>query len=144
MTLLAATPPPVDLVLCEFSGAVAAHIAASGRAVLACDLSPPEQVPGLYYQGDVRDIIRAYAFDRCVAHPPCEHQTVSASRYIADKALDGRLFWGSAFVLFCHCAGSVNLTEQPRTFWNLFYPARAQVVHPYHFGDDRKLSLIHI
>ena len=138
LALLAATPPPVDLVLCEFSGAVAARIAASGRTVLACDSSPPERVPGLFYQGDLRDIVGAYDFDRCIAHPPCEHQTISASRFMQDKALDGRLFWGSAFVLFCHCVGRVNLTEQPRTFWNIFYPARAQVVQPYHFGDDRK------
>ena len=131
----------MDIVLCEFSGAVAGRIAASGRAVLAVDASErdPDANGGLYYEGDVRDVIDAREWDRCVAHPPCEHQAVSAARYMRFKAVDGRLFWGSAFALYCHCVGKVNLTEQPRTYWDLFYPpALTQEVHPYHFGDDRQ------
>ena len=131
----------MDLVVCEFSGAVASRIAASGRAVLAVNLTArsPDAAAGLYYHGDLRDVAAARDWDRCVAHPPCEHQAVSAAKYMRYKAVDGRLFWGSAFALYCHCIGRVNLTEQPRTYWNLFYaPAGVQEVQPFHYGDDRK------
>ena len=128
----------MDLVVCEFSGAVAERIAASGRTVLACDREPRESTKGLYYQGDVQDIASAYDWARCIAHPPCEHQAFSSAPCMLQKALDGRLFWGCAFVLWCECIGQVNLTEQPGTFYTVLAGRASQAAGPFHFGDDRQ------
>ena len=124
--------------MCEFSGAVAERIADSGRSVLACDRERRESTKGLYCQGDVQDIASAYPWARCVAHPPCEHQALSSAPCMLQKALDGRLFWGCAFVLWCECLGQVNLTEQPGTFYTVLAGRASQAAQPFHFGDDRQ------
>ena len=145
--LLAALPPPgvpMDLVLCEYSGAVATKIAEAGTPVLAVDLREPEYDPAergvFYYKGRLQDVARLRRWRRAISFPPCEHQAKSSSSTITEKVLDGRTWWGLCLLMYCLCLpAEVALVENPRNFWGHFYgPRGVQVVQPYFFGDDRQ------
>lgn len=71
------------LVACEYSGRVRDAFTALGHYAMSCDLLPTE-VPGLHYQGDVKDIIND-GWDVMIAHPPCTHLAVSGSRWFKNK-----------------------------------------------------------
>ena len=145
--LMAALPPPsvrMDLVLCEYSGAVATRVAASGTPVLAVDRRDPEYDPEaqgvFYYKGDLQDVAHLRRWRRAFCFPPCEHQARSSSSSMAEKILDGRTWWGMCMLTYCICLpAEVSLVDNPRNYWGYFYGHQGgQVVHPYFFGDDRK------
>lgn len=65
------------LVACEYSGVVRDAFIRRGHDALSCDLLPSE-APGPHYQGDVRDLLTAGAWDLLIAHPDCTFLTCSA------------------------------------------------------------------
>ncbi len=71
------------LVACKFSGIVRDAFTKNGHYAMSCDLLPTE-IPGLHYQGDVRDILDDN-WDLMIAHPPCTHLSISGARWFRDK-----------------------------------------------------------
>ncbi len=74
------------LVACEYSGTVRRAFAALGHDAWSCDLLPSDDRSRNHYLGDVRDILKPYAWDLMIAHPPCTHLAVSGARWFKDKA----------------------------------------------------------
>ena len=74
------------LVACEFSGIVREAFRARGHDAMSCDLLPTD-IPGLHYQGDVRDVL-GDGWDLMIAHPPCTHLAVSGARWFKEKRVE--------------------------------------------------------
>jgi hypothetical protein len=53
---------------------------------MSCDLLPTD-IPGLHYQGDVRDVL-GDGWDLMIAHPPCTHLAVSGARWFKEKRVE--------------------------------------------------------
>ena len=68
------------LVACEYSGRVRDAFIRRGHEAMSCDILPTD-VPGLHYQGDVRDIL-GDGWDLMVAHPPCTYMTNSGVTWL--------------------------------------------------------------
>jgi len=68
------------LIACEYSGAVREAFRKRGFDAWSCDLLPTE-IPGQHYEGDLFDIIDAFA-GIAGAHPPCTFMTNSGVRWL--------------------------------------------------------------
>ncbi len=123
------------LIACEYSGIIRAAFEAKGHDVLSCDLLPTE-IPGLHYQGDVRDIIND-GWDLMIAHPPCQYLSYAAPKKLwersgrADKRMDAIAF----FWLLYSAPIKRICVENPCGVINTCYRKPDQTIHPYFFGE---------
>ena len=122
------------LVACEFSGIVRDAFLALGHEAMSCDLLPTE-APGPHYQGDVRDVLD-YPWDLMVAHPPCDHLTVSGARWFADKRMDGRQQAGASFVMRLARQDHIPriAIENPVGILSSLWRKPDQIIQPWQFG----------
>lgn len=69
------------LIACEFSGIVRDAFRERGHDAVSCDLLPSEQ-PGPHIQADAAVVVlRSYAWDLIIAHPPCTYLASSGARW---------------------------------------------------------------
>lgn len=121
------------LVACEFSGVVRDAFLAHGHEAMSCDLLPTE-APGPHYQGDVRDVLD-YPWDLMIAHPPCDHLSISGARWFADKRMDGRQQAGAAFALMLARRDIPRICiENPVSVLSSLWRKPDQVLQPHQFG----------
>lgn len=121
------------LVACEESGVVRDAFAALGHNAWSCDLLSTRR-PGQHYQGDVRDMNLA-AFDLLIAHPPCDHLSVSGARWFAEKRADGRQQAAIEFFLWlANAPVPMRCIENPIGIMSTIYRKPSQIVQPWQFG----------
>lgn len=125
------------LIACEFSGAVRRAMRAAGHDAWSVDLLPAEDGSPFHLQADVFDALRG-GWERLIAFPPCTYVCGSG------------LHWNK------RRPERAELTEQAIRFFRRLweYPVAqiaienpvgcistrvcppAQIVQPYHFGED--------
>lgn len=121
------------LVACEYSGTVRDAFIARGHDAMSCDLLPTD-APGPHYQGDVRDVLH-YPWDLMIAHPPCQHLSVSGAKHFAAKRADGRQQSGAAFFMLLANASIPRIAiENPVCIMSSLWRKPDQVVQPWMFG----------
>ena len=122
------------LVGCEFSGIVREAFKAKGHYALSCDLEPTE-IPGLHYQGDIRDIIED-KWDMGIFFPPCTYLcAVGAVRWkepgrkeMQQEALQ--------FVQYLWQAPIPRIAiENPVGYLNSHWRKPDQIIQPYYFME---------
>lgn len=119
------------LVACEFSGIVREAFKAKGHDAISCDLLPSE-IPGIHYQGDVREIIDD-GFDLMIAHPPCTHLAVSGARWFKDKKVEQKE--ALDFVHFLMDANIPKIAiENPISIISSHIRKPDQIIQPWQFG----------
>lgn len=124
------------LVACEYSGRVRDAFIAQGHEAMSCDLLPTE-APGPHYEGDVRDVrdVLDYPWDMMVAHPPCQHLSVSGARHFEAKRLDGRQQAGASFFMMLAKADIPMIAiENPVCIMSSLWRKPDQVIQPHMFG----------
>ena len=121
------------LVACEYSGRVRDAFIANGHDAMSCDLLPSE-APGPHYQGDVRDVLD-YPWDMMIAHPPCQHLSVSGARHFEAKRMDGRQQSGASFFMMLAKADIPRIAiENPVCIMSSLWRKPDQVIQPWQFG----------
>lgn len=122
------------LVACEFSGVVREAFRAKGHEAFSCDLKPAADGSRWHFQGDVKDIMRHYAWDLMIAHPPCTALAVSGNRYYANsKEREEAL----GFVEYLLEASIPKIcVENPVGVISTKIRKPDQIIQPYEFGDD--------
>ena len=121
------------LVACEYSGRVRDAFLALGHEAMSCDLLPTE-VDGPHYQGDVRDVLD-YPWDLMIAHPPCQHLSVSGARHFPEKRMDGRQQAAASFFMMLAKADIPMIAiENPVCVMSSLWRKPDQIVQPFHFG----------
>ena len=119
------------LVACEFSGVVRDAFAAAGHDAWSCDLLPSE-TPGQHCQGDVREML-GDRWDLLIAHPPCQHLSVSGARWFRDKR--DQQAHGLGFVLQLAAAPVQCIAiENPVSILSTHWRPPDQVLQPWQFG----------
>ena len=94
-------------------------------------------VPGPHAVVDLRLVLFLKEWEEAYMHPPCTHQVLSDTTSLGAKQLDGRSFWGIAFVILCWCVVARRvLLEQPKTIISQFYLQPTQIIRPCDAGDD--------
>ena len=121
------------LVACEYSGRVRDAFTALGHDAMSCDFLPTE-VPGLHYQGDVRDVL-SQEWDLMVGHPSCQHLAVSGARYFKEKIADGRQQAALDFVRLLMNAPIPRIAiENPISVISSHIRKPDQIIQPWQFG----------
>lgn len=121
------------LVACEYSGTVRDAFIRWGHDAMSCDLLPTD-APGPHYQGDVFDVID-YPWDLMIAHPPCQHLSVSGARYHADKRMDGRQQAAASFFMKLAKADIPRIAiENPVCIMSSLWRKPDCIVHPWQHG----------
>lgn len=120
------------LVACESSGVVRESFRARGHDAWSCDLLGTE-VPGNHVKGDVREIL-GHGWDLVVAHPPCDHLSVSGARWFKEKRADGRQQAAVEFFMLFTRLGCRWAIENPVGIMSTLYRKPDQVIQPWQFG----------
>lgn len=129
------------LVACEFSGVVRDAFLAKGHDAMSCDLLPTE-IPGPHYQGDVFDVID-YPWDLMIAHPPCDHLSVSGARWFEEKKLQGLQQQGVSFFMKLAKADIPRIAlENPVSVMSTFWRKRDQQFQPWNFHGETESKAI--
>lgn len=127
------------LVACEFSGIVREAFAKRGHYAVSCDLLPTE-IPGLHYQGDVRDVLNN-GWDLMIAHPPCTYLCRNSSSLLFsqndrwNKMLESVEF----FNLLANAPVERICVENPvmhKYASQLIGNKYTQIIQPWQFGHD--------
>lgn len=130
---------PVGVIVGEFSGALQRAYAAVGIIMLTTDYRPTENVGGLHYQGEARDVVFRRRWQLLIAHPTCRDVARSGSNLWPEKAASGSHWFGLADILFWLCApADAVVVEQPIGAFERYYSAPQQSVHDYWFGGDEQ------
>jgi len=124
------------LVACEFSGVVREAFRARGHDAMSCDLLPTD-IPGLHYQGDVRDVL-GDGWDLMIAHPPCTYLAKMGIWWnhkrperwpLTYAAMDFvRTLWDAPVPLMA--------LENPIGYLSKHWQLPSQVVHPWQYGHE--------
>lgn len=129
------------LVACEESGVIRDEFRAAGHDAWSCDILPSRGLWSLrHFRGDVRLLLAdPCPFDLIIAHPPCDHLSVSGARWFAEKRKDGRQQAAvDFFMMFVNYAGShPNLKmaiENPIGIMSTVYRKPDQIIQPWQFG----------
>ena len=127
-----------DLAGGEFTGAAREANSLAHGCVTLSDDTRNSLVPGVHTTLDLRLVLPLLPrWRRVYLFPPCTHQTLSSSTFRSDKELDGRMFWGIAFFIFCWCACADSLmVEQPDTVIPDYYLRPSQRIHTSEVGDE--------
>jgi hypothetical protein len=126
------------LVACEFSGTVRDAFREAGHWAVSADLLPSES-PGPHYQGDVRDLLRAYDWDLMIAHPPCTYLSLSGSRWLYEEdsrwqdMIEGAVFFRE---LLTADVPRIAIENPVMHGWAAKVVGRTadQTIQPYQFG----------
>ena len=118
------------LVACEFSGIVREAFAKRGHYAMSCDLLQTE-IPGIHYQGDVRDILND-GWDLMVAHPPCTDLSNSGAKHWQQRNEEAALDFVAELL---ECSIEKIALENPVGIISTYIRKPDQIVHPYYFGD---------
>ena len=121
------------LVACEYSGTVREAFRRRGHTAWSCDLLPTD-VPGLHYQGDIRDILDD-RWDLMVAHPPCTHLAVSGARWFKGKEAEQAEALDFVRLLLDAPIERIAL-ENPVSIISTRIRKPDQIIQPWHFGHD--------
>jgi site-specific DNA-cytosine methylase len=90
------------LIACEESQAVTKAFRNIGHKAYSCDILPTSgENPEWHIKLDVRKIIEE-DWDMIIAHPPCQHLSVSGARWFKQKIADGRQQAAINFFTFLH------------------------------------------
>jgi hypothetical protein len=129
------------LVAAEYSGVVRDAFLEKGHRVISCDLLPTQR-PGPHYQGDVREIIDAVAWDLLIAHPPCTYLAVSGMHWTTRGFRDPQLTEDALdFVrLLMNSKIKEKAIENPVSIISTRIRKYDQLIHPYMFGHDASKS----
>ena len=134
---------PRDLAGGEFTGVVREENTRVHACVtLSVDLRET-LIPGVHAILDLRLVLPRRRWRRVYLFPPCTHQTLSNTSSRRDKELDGRMFWGIAFFIYCNCTDAVSiLIEQPDTRIPEFYISPTQRLRTSEAGclDDKVVN----
>lgn len=121
------------IIACEFSGVVRDAFLRRGHEALSCDLLPGEG-DGPHFQGDLRDVID-YPWDLMIAHPPCQHLSVSGARWFPEKASDGRQQSAISFFMWLSKAEIPRICiENPVSIMSTAWRKPEQIIQPWEFG----------
>jgi hypothetical protein len=108
---------PTILCMGDASGAMAAACAARfpSEICLAVDYRTRGHVQhGLYWCGDVRDVLFRQRWRIIIAHPECAGAARSNTTGRDQRIESGELWWGMAFAVMLYCApADVAIIEQP-------------------------------
>lgn len=123
------------LVACEYSGAVRDAFTRKGHFAMSCDLLPSE-VPGIHWQGDVREIL-GMGWDLMIAHPPCTHLAVSGAKHFAAKRESGVQQEALDFVKVLLDAPVDRIAlENPVSIISTAIRKPDQIIQPWMFGHE--------
>ena len=132
------------LIACEFSGTVRDAFAKAGHYSVGCDLLESESpIDGMYYQGDVFDIIKYWKWDLIIAHPPCTYMCVAGNRSYANTDLrENAIEWTNTLWSECLKYSERVCFENPvgvLTIPNI----KPIYIQPYQFGhmETKKTGL---
>ena len=121
------------LVACEYSGVVRDAFIAAGHDAMSCDLLPTDS-PGPHHQGDVLEILDQ-GWDLMIAHPPCQHLSVSGARWFKQKQADGRQQQGiDFFMALINAPIPMIAVENPISIMSTKYRKPNQIVQPWQHG----------
>jgi hypothetical protein len=119
------------LIACEFSGIVRDAFSTCGHEAWSCDLLPAE-TEGNHYQGDVRDVIDT-GWDLMIAHPPCNHLSVSGARWFQAKRQEQAHALGFVMQLWGSPIPCIAL-ENPIGILSTHWRRPSQIIQPWQFG----------
>mgnify|MGYP003674247008 CR=1 FL=1 len=121
------------LVACEYSGTVRDAFIAAGHDAMSCDLLPTDS-PGPHHQGNVLEILDQ-GWDLMIAHPPCQHLSVSGARWFKEKQADGRQQQGiDFFMALINAPIPMIAVENPISIMSSKYRKPNQIVQPWQHG----------
>jgi len=121
------------LVACEFTGLTRDAFVEMGHKAMSCDFLPTER-PGWHYQGDIRDVLD-YPWDLMIAHPPCNHLSVSGRQNHKEKREDGRQQVAASFFMKLAKADIPRIcVENPISVMSTIWREPDQIVQPWMFG----------
>lgn len=121
------------LIACEYSGRVRDAFRRRGHDAWSCDLLPTD-APGPHYQCPVEEVL-SMGWDLMIAHPPCTDLAVSGSRWMAEKAADGRTNAALRFVRLLMASPIQRwCIENPVSLINTRIRKPDQIIQPWEFG----------
>jgi len=144
------------LVGCEFSGVVRDAFRDLGHDAWSCDLQPCERSNEFHYRCDAIMAIRWDNWDLMVAHPPCDHLSLSGARWCADhwvacKKHPAGKYWhdGSAkrsareqsasfFRQLWEAPIKHICLENPMSMASTLVAPKNQTIHPWEFGHPEQ------
>ena len=95
---------PQNIAGCEFTRAEAEAVELAHQEITV-SVDPRHALkPGAHICMDLRAVLYLKRWKRALLFPPCTHQTLSDTTAREAKQLDGRMFWGILFVIWCYCA----------------------------------------
>lgn len=122
------------LVACEYSGVVRRAFRALGHDAWSCDLLPSEDDSPFHIQDNVL-LNLGDDWDLMVAHPPCQHLSVSGARHFKEKQADGRQQAALEFVQRLMDAPINRIAiENPISIISSRIRKPDQIIHPWQFG----------
>jgi len=131
------------LVACEKSGRVRDAFTRQGHYAVSCDLLDTD-IPGMHYQGDVRDLIFASEanWDMVIAFPPCTHLAVSGARYFAQK-MELQQSSIDLFMMIANMDCPEIAIENPVGIMSTKWRKPDQIIQPWQFGhpESKKTCL---
>lgn len=124
------------IVACEFSGIVRDAFIRRGHDAVSCDLLPSESSLGPHILGDIREVDLS-VYDLMIAHPPCQHLSLSGARWWKDKqALQEEAL---EFVQWLLDAPVPKIAlENPVGIISTRIRKPDQIVHPWQSGHGEK------
>src|SRR5574337_1850262 len=124
------------LVACEFSGVVREAFTRRGHYAVSCDYLPSD-LPGIHYQGDVRDLLNK-GWDLMIAHPPCTYLASSGLHWNARRPERAALTEEALeFVKILMEAPIERIAiENPIGCISTRIRKPDQIIQPWMFGDD--------
>jgi len=96
---------------------------------------------GLYWCGDVRDILWRQRWRLAICHPNCHSAALSNTTGKAARAASGELWWALAFAVRLYCApADVVVIEQPASMLATIYrePDHTMQYLDYNVGFSKK------
>jgi site-specific DNA-cytosine methylase len=125
------------LVACERSGVVRSAFRNLGHAAYSADLEAADDDSPYHILGDVLSVLDE-RWDLLIAHPPCNHLSVSGAKWFAVKRADGRQPRAMEFFMrFANCHHIPRICiENPVGIMSTQYRKPDQIIQPYEYGED--------
>ena len=121
------------LVACEFTGLTRDAFTEMGHKAMSCDFLDSER-PGGHYKGYVGEVLD-YPWDLMIAHPPCNHLSVSGRQTHKEKIADGRQQVAASFFMTLAKADIPRIcVENPISVMSTIWREPDQIVQPWMFG----------
>jgi site-specific DNA-cytosine methylase len=94
----------------------------------------PSELPGQHIEGDVRQVLQD-DWDMMIAHPPCDHLSVSGASHFKEKQADGRQQSAIDFFLTLANAPIEKICiENPVSIMSTHFRKPDQIIQPWMFG----------